>query len=235
MIQSISIKQNCLSIPFYQPHAYARRYTPRDKAARGKLSERRSVALSRFTAPTQPVSLWGHGAVARGARMRFTWISAEAERSFEHWSVALSTVHSTNSASLFMGPRCSCTGARMRFTRISAEARRTLLNTEQRCVQGCSKLRETGCILSHDRLFQRTHVPQRRALWGCVSSASFLPIFLAHIRTFSKWTIFGGRATATCKANALVTDGPEREAQTAQRREEARLWIARKKVSRKGR
>ena len=60
------------------------------------------------------------------------------------------TVHSTDSASQLMGPRCSCTGCSHAFhvdERLRpAEIMRALLNTEQRCVQGCWKLHETGCV-----------------------------------------------------------------------------------------
>ena len=66
-----------------------------------KLCGRRSIALSRFTAPTQPVSWWG--------------------------------------------PRCICTGCSRAFRMNETLRLRALLNTEQRCVQGCWKLHETGC------------------------------------------------------------------------------------------
>ena len=72
---------------------------------RGRVCGRRSVALSRFTAPTQPVSWWGS--------------------------------------------RWSCTGCSHAF-RVDERLRlRALLNTEQRCVQGCWKVHETGCKVYH--------------------------------------------------------------------------------------
>ena len=83
-----------------------------------KLCGRRSIALSRFTSPTQPVS----------------------------W--------------------CICTGCSRAFRMDETLRLRALLNTEQRCVQGCSKLHETGCMTVAATPACHTALPARSALSG---------------------------------------------------------------------
>ena len=174
--------------------------------------------------------------------MRSAWTSAEAESSFEHWSVALSRfmiTAPTKPVSLW-GPRCSCTGCSHALCVDECwgwELFWTLNSAVFKGVQSCVKgLRETGLIKSHNRIFQWNRVRFLKSplrLRG--SLAIFCPSFGSHFERFPNGRFFGGRATATCKANPPVTDGVRKRGTNCTEGRRSTYSDGKKNISRKRR